>query len=213
MQQRWKVGQVSITKVVEIEAASSARWLLPQATRESLLQVPWLQPHFCNAEGRVIMSVHMFVIEADGMRIAVDTCVGNDKRRSIPAWDARQGPFLSDLERAGFATDSIDRVLCTSPTLKPGEICIVRGTYTLASRDAADLSFYITATKGSGISDVDRRQVLSVKRGSGTFELRHGLSEGWPHLSFYAGGGSIGGVYFGQGESLLKVIPWKKANS
>jgi glyoxylase-like metal-dependent hydrolase (beta-lactamase superfamily II) len=113
MQQRWKVGSVSITKIVEIEAASSARWLLPQATRENLLQVPWLQPHFCNAEGRVIMSVHMFVIEADGMRIAVDTCVGNDKRRSIPAWDARQGPFLQDLEAAGFPTDSIDRVLCT----------------------------------------------------------------------------------------------------
>ena len=38
-------------------------------------------------------------------------------------------------------------------------------------------------------------------------------SEGWPHLSFYADGGSIGGVYFGQGDSLLKVMPWKKANS
>ena len=113
MQQRWKVGSVSITKIVEIEAASSARWLLPQATRENLLQVPWLQPHFCNAEGRVIMSVHMFVIEADGMRIAVDTCVGNDKQRTLPAWNARQGPFLADLERAGFAPESIDRVLCT----------------------------------------------------------------------------------------------------
>jgi glyoxylase-like metal-dependent hydrolase (beta-lactamase superfamily II) len=113
MEQRWKVGQVTITKVVEIEAASSARWLLPDASRENLLQVPWLQPHFCNADGRVIMSVHMFVIEADGLRIAVDTCVGNDKRRPIPAWNARQGPFLQDLERAGFRTDSFDRVLCT----------------------------------------------------------------------------------------------------
>jgi glyoxylase-like metal-dependent hydrolase (beta-lactamase superfamily II) len=111
--QRWKVGQVSITKVVEIEMASSARWLLPQASRENLLQVGWLQPHFCNAEGRVIMSVHMFVIEADGMRLVVDTCVGNDKRRSIPTWNERQGPFLQDLARAGFAPDSIDRVLCT----------------------------------------------------------------------------------------------------
>ena len=111
--QRWKIGQVSVTKVVEIEMASSARWLLPQATRENLLQVRWLQPHFCNAEGRVIMSVHMFVIEADGMRIVVDTCVGNDKRRAIPSWNERQGPFLQDLERAGFAADSIDRVLCT----------------------------------------------------------------------------------------------------
>jgi len=111
--QRWKIGEVSVTKIVEIEMASSARWLLPQASRQNLLEVPWLQPHFCNAEGRVIMSVHMFVIEADGLRFAVDTCIGNDKRRSIPTWNERQGPFLQDLERAGFPPDSIDRVLCT----------------------------------------------------------------------------------------------------
>jgi hypothetical protein len=127
---------------------------------------------------------------------------------SLPLYDVRAEIGDADL-RPGDSV-KIEHVLCTADTMRPGEICIVRGTYTLASRDAADLSFYITATKGSGISDVDRRQILSVKRGSGMFELRHVLSEGWPHLSFYAGGGSIGGPYFGQGESLLKVMPWKK---
>lgn len=107
----------------------------------------------------------------------------------------------------------IDHVLCTADTMRPEEICIVRGTYVLASHDSADLSFYITSKGYSGPTPVDRRQILPVKRGSGSFELRHVLSEGWPHLSYYADGGSIGGVYFGQGDSLLKVMPWKKANS
>lgn len=111
--QHFQVGKVRITKIVEIESASSARWLLPNATRENLLAIPWLQPHFCNAAGQAIMSVHMFVIEADGMRIVVDTCVGNDKERPMPAWNRRQGTFLNDLGEAGFATESIDRVLCT----------------------------------------------------------------------------------------------------
>src|SRR5689334_4444687 len=111
--QRFQVGKVTITRVVEIETPGSVRWLLPNATREALLAVPWLQPAFCNAEGRAVMSIHAFVLEADGMRVVVDTCVGNDKQRSLAAWSQRQGPFLRDLEAAGFAPDSIDRVLCT----------------------------------------------------------------------------------------------------
>jgi glyoxylase-like metal-dependent hydrolase (beta-lactamase superfamily II) len=111
--QQWQVGTVRITKIVEIEMASSIRWLLPEATPDTLRSLAWLQPHFCTTEGRAIMSIHMFVIEADGMRIAVDTCVGNDKKRALATWNERQGPFLQDMAAAGFEADSIDRVLCT----------------------------------------------------------------------------------------------------
>ena len=59
------------------------------------------------------MSVHALVVESQGQRILVDTCVGNDKERPIPGWDKRQGPFLEDLAAAGLPADSIDTVLCT----------------------------------------------------------------------------------------------------
>jgi glyoxylase-like metal-dependent hydrolase (beta-lactamase superfamily II) len=112
--QHWQIGDIRVTKVVEIEMASSIRWLLPAASRESLLEHAWLQPHFCNAEGRAVMSIHTFVIETGGMRILVDTCVGNDKQnRALANWNQRQGPFLTDLALAGFPPESIDRVLCT----------------------------------------------------------------------------------------------------
>jgi glyoxylase-like metal-dependent hydrolase (beta-lactamase superfamily II) len=111
--QRWKVGAIEITRVVELETASSARWLIPEATRERLQQVSWLQPHFCTADGRVIMSVHAFIVESAGTRVMVDTCVGNDKRRSIPGWNMMQGPFMERLAAAGHPADAIDRVLCT----------------------------------------------------------------------------------------------------
>ena len=110
---RWKVGDATLTKVVELETRGSITWILPDAKPERLSAIPWLAPHFVDAEGRGVMSVHALVIESGGRRILVDTCVGNDKVRPIPGWDRRQGTFLADLAGAGFPAESIDTVLCT----------------------------------------------------------------------------------------------------
>ena len=111
--QQWKVGDVTVTKVVEIDIAGSMTWILPEATPENLASVPWLKPHFVNDENKGLMSVHALVVESQGRRVLVDTCVGNDKNLAIPNWHQRQGPFLQDLAAAGFPADSIDTVLCT----------------------------------------------------------------------------------------------------
>jgi glyoxylase-like metal-dependent hydrolase (beta-lactamase superfamily II) len=110
---RWKIGDVTITRVVEMETTSKATFVLKDGSPENIRTVPWLRPHFANTDGKVIMSVHAFVIESPGHRMVVDTCIGNDKRRAFPGWNMLQLPFLADLEKAGFARDSIDRVLCT----------------------------------------------------------------------------------------------------
>ncbi len=109
----WKIGDVTITRVVEMETTSKATFVLKDGSPENIRSVPWLRPHFANQDGKVIMSVHAFVIESPGHRMVVDTCIGNDKRRAFPGWNMLQLPFLADLEKAGFARDSIDRVLCT----------------------------------------------------------------------------------------------------
>jgi glyoxylase-like metal-dependent hydrolase (beta-lactamase superfamily II) len=111
--QSWKVGDAIVTRVIEIEVPGPAHWLIPEATPERLREETWLHPHFANAEGKAIMSIHAFVIEADGARTIVDTCVGNDKQRGIKGWNMRQGPFLRDLAEAGHPAESIDRVVCT----------------------------------------------------------------------------------------------------
>jgi glyoxylase-like metal-dependent hydrolase (beta-lactamase superfamily II) len=110
---RWKIGDVTITRIVEMETTSKATFVLKDGSPENIRTVPWLRPHFANPDGKVIMSVHAFVIESPGHRMVVDTCIGNDKRRAFPGWNMLQLPFLADLEKAGFARDSIDRVLCT----------------------------------------------------------------------------------------------------
>jgi glyoxylase-like metal-dependent hydrolase (beta-lactamase superfamily II) len=111
---KWTIGDVTVTKIVELEVTGGSRFLLPQATPEAVLPIAWLRPHFADDAGRLRMSIHSFVVEAPGRRIVVDTCLGNDKQgRRIPHWNDRDGPFLADLAAAGFAAESIDTVLCT----------------------------------------------------------------------------------------------------
>ena len=111
---RWTIGRVTVTKVTEMEVTGGSRFLLPQATREAILPIAWLRPHFADAEGRLRMSIHAFVVETPTRRIVVDTCLGNDKQgRRIPGWNNLALPFLSDLAAAGYARESIDIVLCT----------------------------------------------------------------------------------------------------
>jgi glyoxylase-like metal-dependent hydrolase (beta-lactamase superfamily II) len=110
----WKIGNVKITKVVELETVGHTRFILPLAGTDDIRQLPWLIPHYATAEGRLKLSIHSLVVETPTRRILVDTGLGNDKQgRSIPTWNNRQGPFLDDLTAAGFPPDSIDTVLCT----------------------------------------------------------------------------------------------------
>jgi glyoxylase-like metal-dependent hydrolase (beta-lactamase superfamily II) len=110
---KWRIGDVTVTKVVELEATGGTRFILPQADREAAKAIRWMYPHFMDEEGRLKMSIHTLIIEAPGRRILVDTCLGNDKPRDIPTWSMRQGPFLQDLAAAGFARETIDTVVCT----------------------------------------------------------------------------------------------------
>ncbi len=111
---RWKIGEVSVTRVIESEGPWDGTLLLPEATAANVRKEgDWLHPTFTDDGGRLRMSIHAFVIESRGRRIVVDTCIGNDKERPIPEWNRQQWPFLANLERAGYARESVDLVLCT----------------------------------------------------------------------------------------------------
>jgi len=109
----WQIGAARITRVVESEGPTSPRFLFADATPEKLLQHAWLQPRFLNGEGKLIMSIHAFVIESQGRVIVVDTCVGNDKPREAKNWNMLKGRFLEDMGEAGFPRERVDTVLCT----------------------------------------------------------------------------------------------------
>lgn len=111
---KWKVGGVTITKIVEIEGAGGTRFILPQAAPDVIREMEWLIPRYATAEGKLRMSIHAYVLEAGARRIMVDTGLGNDKQgRHIPLWNNMNTPFLFKLAEAGFAPETIDTVICT----------------------------------------------------------------------------------------------------
>jgi glyoxylase-like metal-dependent hydrolase (beta-lactamase superfamily II) len=111
---QWTIGDVRITRLLESEVPTRATFIIPDASPDALARhADWLRPHFMDERGRIVAAVHALVVESQGRRVVVDTCIGNDKERTIPTWNRLQGPFLDDLAGAGFARESIDAVVCT----------------------------------------------------------------------------------------------------
>jgi len=113
----WQVGRATITPVVEVETKTSPRFLFRGLDKAGVKAVaeraPWLNGSFVDDDGYLLQRIQCLVVDVDGTRIAVDTCVGNDKTRANPGWNHLQLPFLADLDAAGFPADSIDVVVCT----------------------------------------------------------------------------------------------------
>lgn len=109
----WNIGDVSITKVLEMEKHWPFSALLPGA-EEVIDDLDWLRPDFVTDEGRMKLSIHALVIESDGQTIIVDTCCGNNKDRpGAPAFDNLETDFLGELSRCGFSPTDVDVVLST----------------------------------------------------------------------------------------------------
>jgi len=111
---QWKIGDVKVSRVVEMEAVWDGEMLLPDASAENVKkEADWLYPTFSDETGKIKLSIHALAIESQGKRIVVDTCIGNDKNRSNPEWNKLQLPFLQDLQKLGYTRESIDNVICT----------------------------------------------------------------------------------------------------
>ena len=109
----WKIGNVAVTQVIEVDMPTPGGFVLPDATPENIAKIPWLLPHFASKEGLLLMTIQALIVESQGRKILVDTCLGNDKKLAIPDWAGRNGPFLKDLAAAGHPRESIDTVVCT----------------------------------------------------------------------------------------------------
>ncbi|WP_030343107.1 MBL fold metallo-hydrolase [Streptomyces sp. NRRL S-1022] len=109
----WSLGDIAVRRVDEIELPrETGPWLLPDATREVLDESSWLRPDFADATVPRLAS-HSFAVEAGGLRIVVDTGIGDAKPRANPAWNGLDTDFLERLAAAGFPPESVDLVITT----------------------------------------------------------------------------------------------------
>jgi glyoxylase-like metal-dependent hydrolase (beta-lactamase superfamily II) len=109
------IGRLRVGAVVETAGPTRPTWLFPAATSAAIERHrAWLAPHFLDGEGRLLQSVHTFVVKAPDLTVLVDTCIGNDKDRGgrRPFHMLRTG-FLDALRAAEVAPEAVDVVICT----------------------------------------------------------------------------------------------------
>ncbi len=110
----WRVGDVEIARIVEVNAwEDDIAMLLPEAKPELVQRYAWLRPHFATPDGRMILSFQCFVLRSRGKAVMIDTCIGNDRQREFDVFTNMRTTFLDDLRVAGFAPEAMHAVLCT----------------------------------------------------------------------------------------------------
>lgn len=110
----WTVGDVAVHRIDEVPLPpATGPWLLPDATPDLVAAQDWLRPHFADDKGTLRIDSHSFAFTLGGLRILVDTGIGNGKKRANPAWHDLDTAYLHDLTAAGFPPDSVDLVILT----------------------------------------------------------------------------------------------------
>ena len=112
----FRLGDVEITYVEELTLPTSVRWMLEGVERDAVAACSsWMQPHYQNADGYLLQSIHTLVVRTPDRLMLVDTGVGNGKERGggIPAFNLLDTDFLDRLAAAGVDPDEVDTVLCT----------------------------------------------------------------------------------------------------
>lgn len=108
----WRIGDITITRIVERESRIVGAPALPAATDAEIAAIDWLRPTWLSETGEFRTSIHSLLVQTPTHRVVVDTGIGNNKRRRIPSWNDQHGDFLQRLE-AHWPRDTVDDVVCT----------------------------------------------------------------------------------------------------
>lgn len=110
----WKIGDVEITQLVELENTGLFNTFIPNATHENIKSMPWLIPNFASENGELKALVQSFLIRSNGKNILIDTCNGNEKERpTFQEWGNLNTKFLNKFNEINISLLDIDVVACT----------------------------------------------------------------------------------------------------
>ena len=118
--ERWRVGDVTITKVVEGELSVPLDvfgQLLPTSSRAEIEAMDWLQPDYVS-EGTAQVGLLLVSRSDTDAKVVVDTGVGNWKPRTLPHFNMLNTNFLDNVRAVWEFDESIpsSRLICTSTT-------------------------------------------------------------------------------------------------
>ena len=109
-----RFGGLEVARVEEMIWTVSPRYLYAGIQNERFEPYrDWLVPHFSTEDFKWRLSIHTFVVRTPHHTIVVDTCVGNDRKRSLPIWDHMRTDYPERLAAAGVRPEEVDYVFCT----------------------------------------------------------------------------------------------------
>lgn len=110
----WKVGDVTVQRVVEALRHLPAESMFPESSMETILEHrEWLYPEFIDENNELIMTIGSILINDGGTKIIVDTGMGNVVPEAMAGIEVPGSQYLDDLAAAGFEPESVDVVICT----------------------------------------------------------------------------------------------------
>lgn len=110
------LGDITVHRLIEQETRFlPALDLFPSLTPELLDENrSWLAPKALDAEGYLLMCFQSYIVRTPHFTVLIDSCIGNDKPRSRPAWNMKSdATYLAGLAALGLTVADIDFVLCT----------------------------------------------------------------------------------------------------
>jgi glyoxylase-like metal-dependent hydrolase (beta-lactamase superfamily II) len=117
MPSEYRVGAITVTRVTEQCGPGFLPGVLYPDWDPAVLQeagAAMLPDGLDPASGKLISSIHTWVVRTPHHTILIDTCAGNHKHRpALPRLHQLDLPFLDRLAKAGVRPEAVDFVLCT----------------------------------------------------------------------------------------------------
>lgn len=111
---RWKIGDIEVFQIVEIEAGEVIQSIIPDATNENIQEISGLTPDFADENGKLKAVVQCFLVKTGDKIILMDTCNGNLKHRpDMPEWGSIQTDFLAGFRETKTDLHQVNLVICT----------------------------------------------------------------------------------------------------
>ena len=111
------IGEVRVTRIEEqMGPGFPAKDFFPEFDAATFAaEQHWLAPHYYQPEsGRLMTSIHSWLVRTGKYTILVDACSGNHKPRpGMPRFDMLDTKYLERLREAGVKPEEIDFVMCT----------------------------------------------------------------------------------------------------
>lgn len=110
---QFQLGALQIGRVAEIEfPAFKVLEFFPAATPDQVTEAARVLPGRIDADGRIVMSFHSFVVRTARATIVVDTCCGKP-RPGREQFDHSKADYLGGLAALGVRPEEVTHVMCT----------------------------------------------------------------------------------------------------